>query len=368
MDGISAGLTAATKAVAGYQKGQLAAAALGHQLDAENEDRQQRSEDFTARMHNSGYVPTSSAVEPPPIKTGQLLAAITGGGATSAGPIAEPTDLTTPKRYGETVGRFTYDNGSPAAQTARARADLAAASAKRMQTLSMRTEAMTPSPAMRQSLIDAGNDEHDVDAVLATGDPAAIRNLLRPDPIERHAANRLFDVAHPLPSRAGPGRQTNAETPGHRSARQGLSAVTGQIRDDRDQIKAMDRSAPPLVRYPGIATGTSADSASARDFTAKRNALAARGDSLRTVADGLAGTLSRAALGQSPPAPPARSAPPAPAADARAQLESERTQYQAAQAKIRQTFANDPAEMSRRLTAASQRYQQRVSGLRGGGQ
>jgi len=91
-----------------------------------------------------------------------------------------------------------------------------------------------------------------------------------------------------IPARgAGRGGNPNAESPDHRDARQGLSAVNNQLKDTTGELRAMDKSAPPLVQYPGVVTGTPADSAAARDFTAKRAAIQARADSLRGVGDRL---------------------------------------------------------------------------------
>ena len=73
------------------------------------------------------------------------------------------------------------------------------------------------------------------------------------------------------------------------------AVATSTMTNFQGQLKAMDRTAPPLIQNPGIITGTAADSASANLFRQNREALQQRADSLRGVSDQLAGSMSRAA-------------------------------------------------------------------------
>ena len=153
----------------------------------------------------------------------------------------------------------------------------------------------------------------------------------------------------------------NAETPDHRSARQGFSATQRLLDNTQRQLGQMDRSAPPLVQYPGVVTGTSADSAAARDFTAKRNQLEQRADSLRGEAERYSRTMGRAGV-NTQPARPAVRAP----VQAQPDYDHEAALYQAGIARIKQNFTG--AERDRRLRAASDRYNQRVRALATGQQ
>lgn len=246
-----------------------------------------------ATMRKAGYIPVGEQVagattpSPSAQSVDQIMSDAMAG---VNSPASGATDVKT-QRYGQPGGGFVYDAESPAAQMARARVGEASALESLRTEQAARAHAALPSAALRQSLIDAGNTPEDVDAALATGDRVAIRNLLRADPTETHKANRQYDINHPLPSRATT-RTAGTETAAHRDARQGLAAVRGQLTDTERQLHTMDRSAPPLVQYPGIASGTAADSSAARQFTQRRGALETRADSLRGVSDRLAAQMT----------------------------------------------------------------------------
>ena len=181
-----------------------------------------------------------------------------------------------------------------------------------------RTPTEASDASLRQALVDAGNDGNDVDAAIAAsrrGDRSGLKALFAAPPREpaprilktptgyvgvgsTGVASPIVDgqgntVRPPLPApHAGRQPNPNAESPDHRNARQGMTAINEQINDDRGQLQAMDRNAPPLVKLPGIATGTAADSVQARDFTTRHASIQAHADSLRRVRDGLAGRLT----------------------------------------------------------------------------
>lgn len=177
--------------------------------------------------------------------------------------------------------------------------------------------------SLRDSLISAGNDPNDVEAAIAasrSGNPSGLKSLFAAPP--KGPAPRILrtpngyvsvtpgdgDPAAPVlgadgkpvmpiiaPPRSSRAPNPNLEDPAHRNTRQALGAVRAQVNDAQGQLRAMDRTAPPLIQNPGIITGTAADSANANQFRQNREALQQRRDSLRGVGDQLAGTMSRAA-------------------------------------------------------------------------
>lgn len=174
-----------------------------------------------------------------------------------------------------------------------------------------------------------------------------------PDPREVHATNRRFDVAHPLPTRT---KATTGESAGHRSTRQGLSAVRGQLNEANQSLRSMDRSAPPLVQFPGLATGSHADSVAAGEFSTRRGAMQERADSLRGVSDRMASELTREG----------RSASTASSASgaSRDDYNREAALYKQAVATIRERYSGK--EATRRIQAVTDRYNERVGALAGG--
>jgi len=249
-------------------------------------------------------VPTASVGPDPQFSVGSLLSAAGVDSPTNAG----LNGVQTPKRYGEAAGNYTYDNASTAAQMDRARLGR-----------------LNPSgnTALRESLIRAGNDPDDVDAAIlasGAGNPSGLKSLFAAPP--KGPAPRILrtpsgyvsvtpgdgDPAAPVlgadgrpvmpiiaPPRSSRASNPNLEDPAHRNTRQALGAVRAQVNDAQGQLKAMDRTAPPLIQYPGVITGTAADSANANQFRQNHDALQQRADSLRGVSDQLAGSMSRAA-------------------------------------------------------------------------
>ena len=134
MDGLSAGLTAATNAAAGYQKRQLQAAILGRQLQDEDDSRQMQHAELSARMRQQGFIPDAergpneqTLMSGP--QTGQLMAAISGG------PIGVGIGVPDAKapRYGASVGGFSYDNAGQDARQKGAKLDETMAQTKWLQ-------------------------------------------------------------------------------------------------------------------------------------------------------------------------------------------------------------------------------------------
>lgn len=196
-------------------------------------------------------------------------------------------------------------------------------------------------PSVRERVVEASRQ-----ARAEHGEPAS------PDPREVHASNRRFDVAHPLPTRAS---TAGGETAGHRSTRQALSAVRGQLNETNQSLRSMDRTAPLLALAPGYVTGSPADSVAAGEFTTRRGAMQARADSLRGVSDRMAGELTserRAGAASST------------AGASQADYDREAADYKRAVATIRERYSGK--EASRRIQAVTDRYNERVGALTGG--
>ncbi|MDB4893564.1 MAG: hypothetical protein JWL61_5419 [Gemmatimonadetes bacterium] len=290
---VGPGLTAATTVAGAYNDATAAAkrnelTAQLRERDTKEQLRQQHvREAIFARKE--GYVPTAErGLDERTVLGGEAINGIVGA-ATAGMPgsgimsVGHP-DAKEP-RYGEDVGGYSYDKeSSPAQKDAAEVGGVRALIAQRI-AQSKRAQAMIPSIAMRQKLIDAGNDPDDVDAAIATGDPAAVRGLLRParDPIADFRAKHDYSVTHPLPSRTS---SANSETPQHRDARQNATAVRQQLSATHEALSSAQRTVPKQPAF----FSSPADSS---DFVHRRTSAQKHVAELRQRSDSLTSVLDR---------------------------------------------------------------------------
>lgn len=162
--------------------------------------------------------------------------------------------------------------------------------------------------AMRTALINAGNDPDDVDAVLASGNPGAIRDMLKPAapakspsraqalqsrildlmgqglPLEAANARARAELGYQIPS-GGVGGTSRAvpETAEHRNLRQSASNTLNALRATQSQLAPLQRSLSTAL--------TPADSAA---VTPDIQRLTARRDSLQNAYDQQSAAMNRA--------------------------------------------------------------------------
>jgi hypothetical protein len=291
---VGPGITAATTVASGYNDATAAAkhneiGALLRERDTKEQLRQQRvREAIFARRE--GFVPTAErGADERTILGGEeidgLMGAATGGvpGSTGVMSLGHP-DVKAP-RYSEDVGGYSYDNESlPAQRNAAELGGVRALIAERT-ARARRAQLTLPSTQLRQTLIDAGKDEGDVDAALATGDPASIRQLLRPaprDPVADFKKKRDYSASHPLPSRPA---SAGSESVEHREARQNATAVRQQLSATNEALSSAQHTVPKQPAFfasPGDSTDFVHRRATAQDHVAK---LRQRSDSLTGVLD-----------------------------------------------------------------------------------
>ena len=161
--------------------------------------------------------------------------------------------------------------------------------------------------AMRTALINAGNDPDDVDAVLASGNPGAIRDMLKPAPtkspsraqalqsrivelmgqglpLETANARARAELGYQIPS-GGIGATGRAvpETAEHRNLRQSAANTLNALRATQSQLAPLQRSLSTAL--------TPADSDA---VTPDIQRLTARRDSLQNAYDQQSAAMNRA--------------------------------------------------------------------------
>lgn len=221
-----------------------------------------------ARLRSSGFVPEGEALpDAPATLQGPMLDALIN--ATSAGgmghiPTTGMDDFTTPKRYGESVGGFKFDQMSPAARRARADAEYAERR--------LRDEEDPRDPSFSER--NTREIQQRIDELTARGVPLNEAN--RQARLEAGgSAPRLED------------RLRGGESPVVRDSRRAADRDRMGLTDTRREITALKRE---LGSYP-------ADTPENRARKERLRQLEQRRDSLQVEFDTHASTANRAALG-----------------------------------------------------------------------